>query len=280
MREEKKGLSREDYEEPRCLTAAEDPGRRSVTQAIPQRRVMEKLDEYMRRRDYAGAEKHLLYWLEEARQGRDRRGELLVLGELVGHYRKSGKETEALACAGAALELVEALDMGDRPSGATTFVNVATAYSAFGRDEEALPLFERARAIYEAAPRPDPGLLGGLYNNMALACQALGRFGDCYALYEKALEQMALVPGGEPEQAITCLNLADARALERGEAACREEIARLLGRAWALLDGSAAPRDGYYAFVCEKCAPGFAHYGYAREAAALARRAEEIYERP
>ena len=36
---------------------------------IPQQRVIEKMDAYMSRRDYAGAERHLLYWLEEARAG-------------------------------------------------------------------------------------------------------------------------------------------------------------------------------------------------------------------
>ena len=277
MREEKKGLSREDYEEPRCLTAAEDPGRRSVTQAIPQRRVMEKLDEYMRRRDYAGAEKHLLYWLEEARQGRDRRGELLVLGELVGHYRKSGKETEALACAGAALELVEALDMGDRPSGATTFVNVATAYSAFGRDEEALPLFERARAIYEAAPRPDPGLLGGLYNNMALVLADLGRFAEARGLYEKALVIMEPQPNGALELAITELNLANLAEAEQGLLEAETEIEARLDRARALLDRPELPRNGYYAFVCEKCAPTFDYYGRFTDAAELREIARKLY---
>ena len=31
--------------------------------AVPQQRIIEKMDEYMSRRDYAGAERHLLYWL-------------------------------------------------------------------------------------------------------------------------------------------------------------------------------------------------------------------------
>ena len=56
-------------------------------QSIPQQRIVEKLDDYMSRRDYAGAERHLLYWLGEAERGRDQRGELLVRNELIGHYR-------------------------------------------------------------------------------------------------------------------------------------------------------------------------------------------------
>ena len=61
------------------------------SRAIPQQRVIEKLDEYMSRRDYAGAERHLLYWLEEARAGGDLRGALMLRNALVGHYRKTGQ---------------------------------------------------------------------------------------------------------------------------------------------------------------------------------------------
>ena len=65
-------------------------------QSIPQERIIRKMDEYMSRRDYAGAERHLKYWLEEAKMGNDRRGELLIRNELVGHFRKTGNREEAL----------------------------------------------------------------------------------------------------------------------------------------------------------------------------------------
>ena len=65
------------------------------TRPIPQGRVVDKLDEYMSRRDYAGAERHLLYWLAEARQGGDLRGELTVRNELIGHCRKTGQREKA-----------------------------------------------------------------------------------------------------------------------------------------------------------------------------------------
>ena len=65
-------------------------------QSIPQERIIRKMDEYMSRRDYAGAERHLKYWLEEAKMGNDRRGELLIRNELVGHFRKTGNRKEAL----------------------------------------------------------------------------------------------------------------------------------------------------------------------------------------
>ena len=269
----------EDYAEPRCVLCEEPYGALPEIRAVPQRRIIEKMDEYMSHRDYAGAERHLLYWMEEAKLGRDLRGQLLLCNELIGHYRKTGERDKALARIDEALALVEALDFEGTISAGTTFVNAATALSAFDEPARALALFEKARAVYEASPGTQPQLLGGLYNNMALACAALGRYAEAHALYDRATERMADVPGGTLEQAITCLNRADAIAAERGEEQGEAEIAALLDRAWDLLHDPGAKRDGYYAFVCEKCAPSFAFYGRFADAEDLKQEAERIYER-
>ena len=252
---------------------------------IPQQRVIAKLDEYMSRRDYAGAERHLRYWLEEAIAARDLRGELVVRNELVGHYRKTGNRENALANARRAVELIDELDFGNTISAGTTFTNAATACNAFGENEESLRLFERASHLYESTPGTDAHLLGGLYNNMALTCVALNRFEQADALYRRALDTMARVENGELEQAITYLNMADAAVARANggdddtEAACEETVERYLDRAQELLDTPGIPRDGYYAFVCEKCAPVFAHYGYFLADEDLRERAKAIYER-
>ncbi len=244
---------------------------------IPQRRVIEKMDWYMGRRDYAGAERHLLYWLEEARQGGDLRGELMLRNELVGHYRKIGRREQALENGEAALALLEALDFGDTLSAGTTYVNFATALNAFGEHERALALFERARPIYESSAATRPDLLGGLYNNMALACAALGRYGEAEALYHRAMAAMEKAPHGALEAAITCLNLADLVKARDGMEAGERAIYALADRAVALLDDPALEHDGYYAFVCEKCAPTLDYYGYFDDAQRLKEEAEHIY---
>ena len=270
-------LEPEDYTEPRCLLNGETFGQAWV-RPIPQQRIIEKLDEYTGHRDYAGAEKLLLYWLEEALQGRDEQGRLLILNELIGCYRKSDRREKALAAAEEALELLKKLELEDSVTGGTTFVNAATAYDAFGEDERALELFQNARKAYEGNERTEPELLGGLYNNMALAHVALGRFEEALSLFGQALEQMEKTPGGEPERAVTCLNMADAlEAWEGADAAAR--IREQVEEAYRLLKDAPVPRDGYYAFVCEKCAPGFGHHGRPDWAAELMRTAEEIYER-
>ncbi len=272
-------LSPEDYVEPACLLCGEPYGAEPQIRAVPQQRIIEKMDEYMSRRDYAGAERHLLYWMEEARLGRDRRGQLMLCNELIGHYRKTGERDKAFARIDEALTLLGELDFDGSVSAGTTFVNAATACSAFGEDERALGLFEKARAVYEAAPNIRPELLGGLYNNMALSCKALGRYDEAFALFDRATEQMGKLPGGKLEQAITCLNVADTVAAQQGLEAGETRIFALLDEAWELLQDEAAPRNGYYAFVCEKCAPSFAYYGYFLAAEELQKEAARIYER-
>ena len=114
---------------------------------------------------------------------------------------------------------------------------------------------------------------------MALTCVALGRYEEAEELYRKALEQMEKVPGGELEQAITYLNMADAVNAQLGPEEAETLTSEYLDRAQQLLDETTAPRDGYYAFVCEKCAPTFSYYGYFLEAEELTKRAEELYAR-
>ena len=279
MNDINKPLGPEDYAEPACLLCGEPYGAEPAIRAVPQQRIVEKLDEYMSRRDYAGAERHLLYWMEEARLGRDLRGQLMLSNELIGHYRKTGNRDRALHFVDEALRLLGELDFEGSVSAGTTYVNAATACSAFGDNERALALFEKARAAYEACENVRPELLGGLYNNMALANQALGRYDEAFALYDRAMEQMGKLPGGALEQAITCLNMADAVAAQEGLEAGETRIFALLDRAWDLLQDEAAPRNGYYAFVCEKCAPSFAYYGYFLASDELQKEAARIYER-
>ena len=272
-------LTHEDYAEPRCVLCDEPYGKVPEVKAVPQGRIIEKMNDYMSRRDYEGAERHLLYWLEEAKLGHDKGGELMIRGELVGHFRKTANREGAFESATEALRLIKEMQFEKSISAATTYINIATAYNAFDENEKAVPLFEKAMAIYEASDNVSPELLGGLYNNMALTLVSLGRFDEAYPLYDKALAVMEKVTGGELEQAITYLNIADALEAQLGGEQAEGRISELLDKAYDLLINNSAPKDGYYAFVCEKCAPSFSYYGYFLAAGELNKRAEEIYER-
>ena len=146
-------------------------------------RILSRLDEFLHKNDYASAERHLLYWLSEAKSGGDVHTELFVRNELMGLYRKLSRENEALLCVSEALEKIEKENISHQVGAATTFLNAATVYKAFGRAEESLPLFLRAREVYERELAPDDGRLGGLYNNMALTLVDIGRFCEANELY-------------------------------------------------------------------------------------------------
>lgn len=267
--------------------------------AVSMDRVVAKEDEYLGKNDYDGAERHLLYWLREAAAGNDFRGAFQIENELMGLYRKSGREKEARDHAEKALRMAEDPRIGaDSTGAATAYINAATVYKTFDRADEGIALFEKARKIYEKDLPPGDARLGGLYNNMALALTDLGRAKEALGLYEKAVFWMEKVPGSEPEIAISYLNICDtlmardARVVnEAGEATTEDdpeaclvvppetdrEIDGYLDRAWALLQDESIPRNGYYAFVCEKCAPSYDYYGREEQAEELRKRSEQIY---
>lgn len=242
--------------------------------SIPISRVLQKLDEYLRRKDIAAAQRHLEYWEKDARASGDMRGLLAITNEQIGFYRKTEREAEALSAAEKAIALAEEMKLSDSATMGTTLVNAATAYKAFGYAEKALPLYEKAKCLYEAKLAPNDGRMGGLYNNMALTLLDLGKFVEAEVLFNKALAVMEQISDGEAEMAITWCNLADLYNA-KGE----NRIKECLENAFELISTETLPRNGYYAFVCEKCANTFAYYGYPYCERELKKRARTIYER-
>lgn len=267
-------LEKEDYVDPQCPLSGK-PGDEQPVRPVPRDRILEKMREYEDRQDWAGAERHLRYWLAEAEQNRDARGQLMLHNELMGHYRKQGERDEAYAHAARALELVEQLGMEETVTAGTTWINAGTVRVAFGDAENGVALFEKARHNYEAHLPPEDGRLGGLYNNMGLALGSVGRYAEAEEMFREAIEVMKHQPYGELEQAITLLNLADLAEAALGGEAAEEKIQGLLEEAEALLNTESLPRNGYYAFVCEKCAPVFGHYGWFMTEAELEKRVRE-----
>ena len=245
---------------------------------VPVERVLGKLDEHFGRNDYDAAERHLLYWLGEAKMINDNRSALLLLNELAGLYRKLGKESNALDTVSSLLSLVEEMGIENNIGAGTTYINCATVYKAFGKADKALPLFEKARSVYESSLDPTDKRFGGLFNNMALALVDLERFREAYELYDKAISVMEKVEDGELEVAITYLNIASAKEVELGAVESDGEIKDLVEKAMKILDEH-ENKDCYYAFVCEKCASVFGYFGYFLYEKELDRRAREIYER-
>ena len=271
-------LEKEDYIDPNCVLCGK-PGETESAQPVPVGRIMDKLREYEDRNDWPAVERHLKYWLAEAEANRDERGQLMLNNELMGYYRKQGKKEEAFAHAEKAAELVEKLGMEDTVTAGTTWVNAGTVREAFGDPVGGLAFFENARANYEKNLPEGDGRLGGLYNNMALSLAVCGRYEEATEMFLKAIEVMKKQENGELEQTITWLNMADAAEAALGAENAEETVEDYLEKAENLLNTESLPRNGYYAFVCEKCAPVFGHYGWFVTEAELKRRAEEINDR-
>ena len=269
-------IDREDYEEPRCLLCME---KECAVSPIPVGRVIEKLDAYYERNDVSGAERHLLYWLNEAISGNDKKGEFTVREELMGHYRKQGIKDKAIENADKVYSLIKELGIEDTVGAGTACLNIGTVYKAFSRPKESILYFYKAQDIYEKSLNKNDERFGGLFNNMALTLVDLKEFNKAYEYFFKAIDVVKKSPFGMPDVAISYLNLCTAKETEKGIAAAKEEIEGYLEKAKENLDDSNNKRNGYYAFVCSKCAPGFIYYGLKGYGEELKSRAKEIYER-
>ncbi len=238
---------------------------------------MNNVDKYLHRNDYISAERYMLECLDTALQDNDSITQILLYNELMGLYRKLGKRDYAISNAEAALGKIRETGTENQVGAATTYLNCATVYKAFGMAEKGLPLYRKAQRIYEQNLPLNDSRLAGLYNNMGLALVDLKEFSEAYILYEKAVSIMLSNHNGEPEAAITYLNLANAAEADKGLLQACSEIDNYLDKAQELLEGY-QNRDGNYAFVCEKCASVFMYYGRFFYGEELAQRARRIYE--
>ncbi len=268
-----------DYKEPSCALCGGkefyNPELATAKGRIPVKRVIEKVDEYYNKNDLMGAKRHLEYWEKEANALNDFNGELSVVDELLGLYRKNGDNENALRVLERALILVDKLELKDTVSGATVYLNAATTYKAVGKADKALPLYEKTLAIYTANLDESDVRFGGFYNNYALALTDAGEFDKAEQCYLSAIKVMEKAVGGKPDLAITYVNLA--HLYDTANKA--EKITDCMFTAYNLLNDEENVKNGYYAYVLSKCAPSFKYFGYDKIASDFFKEAKEIYER-
>ena len=269
-----------DYKEPCCpLSDGKDfyyPREVRQHESIPVDRIISRLDEYFSHNDLTSAEALLDYWLKEAVDLSDYRGELSVLNEFTGLYRKTGNKEKSEKINGRIFDLLNILDLKNTVSGATILLNVATNKKAFGDPQGAIDLYLEAADIYASSLKPDDPLFGGLYNNFALALADTGDFEKAYDYFDKALS-IVRKNKNLPDCAVTYCNIAVTKLLENP--LNDEESDNALDDALKRLDDPDVVKDGYYAFVCDKCAAAFGECGRFADAADLKERARKIYER-
>ncbi len=270
-----------DYKEPSCALCGGkefyNPDKSDVKGRIPVMRIIEKTDIEFSKNNYLEAGRLLEYWNNEAISLNDKQGELSMTNELIGFYRKTQNKDKAYACIERCKELLSILGQENSATGATVLLNSATAYKAFNEPEKSLPLFYQAEEIYLEILQKGDARFGGLYNNMALTLVDLKEFDKAKECYLKAIKVMEQVERGQCDLAITYVNMA--HMYEDFSIENKKDITDCMFSAYNLLSEENVLHDGYYAFVLEKCAPSFLHFGFNVIYNEFIKEAKTIYER-
>ena len=250
------------------------PDAEPCPQSIDVPGIIRELDAIYARGMENDAQGFLEKQLDKARSIGDWRGELSMLSELLGQYRRSMNEAKGIATVNAALELIRAHRMGETLSGATVMLNAATTLKCFGRAEESIPIFCHVSRVYSKRLDPADYRFPGLYNNMALSYADAGDYASAERFFSLALKLISALPNSGNDMAVTYCNMAEMYAKIDLE---DERIYELMEKAWDCLSDPSLPRDGYHAFTVSKCAPSFDYLGYFLYAKELKERAEKIY---
>ncbi len=253
-----------------------DCGKQAGMARIPVARVMEKLDACFAVNDMDGAGRLLEYWEREAVSLGDVSGELSVVNELLGYYRKVGDAERGLRAVARSLELLALLHRENQTDGATVMLNAATTMKAFGNAAEALPLYETVEQVYRQQLPANDSRFAGFYNNKALALVDVARYAEAEDCYRRALAVLQTSGQAEPDSAVTYVNMAHLYEVWFPDA--EKAVNECLEQAEQVLYHPHIKQDSYYAFVCSKCAPSYDYFGFFVTAKELRERAKRIYE--
>lgn len=276
----------EDYKEPQCsLCDGEDFYNFNSDKQmgyVPIQNVISKIDDCNNKEDFDEANRVLNYWIDEAVVLKDTKAELSLTNEMLGLSRKLNDSDSGLKAVKRAMELIELLQVQEELSSATIYLNAATTLKAFNKPQDSLALYEKAKKIYKHKLAPDDKLFAALYNNYAAALTDIKHFSKAEKYYLKALDILKATDN-YADMAVTCCNLADLYYfLEKEKGAVLVVDSRIneyLDKSFDLLMNSNIERNGYFAFVCRKCAQAYAFHGRFLQKKELNKIADEIYER-
>ena len=162
-----------DHIDPVCCFDASQytgtPDAAPTGETVPVPRIVRELDALYDSGREPEAGRFLEAWREKAAALGDWRGELSLLSELMGHYRRDRNEEKGLRSVEDGLRLIREHRMGGTVSGATVMLNAATTMKCFGQAERSLPFFEHVCRVYAEHLDPNDYRFAGLYNNMALS---------------------------------------------------------------------------------------------------------------
>ena len=240
---------------------------------IPLEKVLWECDNLFNQEKKHELGEHLRFWRRRASEMGDKKNELSLLSEMMGHYRMVRDEAKALAAVRDGVALISELGISDTISAGTILINAATAMQSFGYAEESAVYYKQAENCYLKNLPPQDIRFAALYNNMASSCIDQGNFEQA----EKFYLQAAKILRSENQQmdlAVTFINLAQ---LYDGLDPEDSKIETFLDQALACFENNAVSRDGYYAHTCRKCASAFGYFGRFADEKELIKRADEFY---
>lgn len=111
--------------------------------------IIAKLDGLFAANEGAKAQRLLEDSIKQAVEEGDDSALLTLLNEMIGYMRETSQVESSYSYAGAALKLMEKMEIGGSTAYATTLLNIANAYRAGGRLEDSLSYYKEVFALYE-----------------------------------------------------------------------------------------------------------------------------------
>ena len=242
---------------------------------VPIARVIERIDALFQKNDLDSVGRVLDYWDFEARRLGDERGLLEILNEKIGFYRRTNERALGLAAVNEAFAIIDKLGLEGLQSTGTVYLNGATTMKAFGEVGAAMSYYEKAREIYQDTLPENDFRLAAFYNNISSAYKELSEAKKCEEACFRAISILEGLDSFFGEMAISHINLAHLYYdLDNFD----ERVYEQMERAWELLMNERNEYDGNFAFVCSKCYPSFAFFGYFEYEAKLKEIVNKIYE--
>ena len=238
------------------------------------RSLMEHVDTLYEKNDIDGARSFLEEYYEKALEFNDKEGQLGIISELLGCYRKTRSAENGLWAAEEAERLITELGLEGTVTAGTVWLNAATTMREFGKAAEAVRLYDMAARAFSGNLDPGDYRFAGLFNNYAACLEACGDPESVEEYYKRALSVVSRLKGCEVEEAVTYVNLACLYDETDPE---DERIYECIRKAIDLFNIDHVTKDGYYAFNVLKCVDAIDHFGFFRDAKELRKRAEEIY---
>lgn len=234
-------------------------GYKEVHGHIDTGRLLSKLDSLFDSNDLAEAERLLLFWQNEAINLNDKKGELTVLNELIGLYRRTKEAEKSKNAIDRSIKIIDELGLNNNLSSATIYLNIATNINSFGNAPESLKYYEKTYQIYNENISENDKLFASFHNNYASALANTGKFEDARDTYLKAISILEKIPNCKAETAISYINVSYVFEMLNQ----KDKIMQCMDAAYKNLTDPSNEKNGNYYFELSKCVEPFRERGMA-----------------